>query len=121
MSQKKVEGVIIKRSNYAHLEGNPISLTEASRKYDIPIPTLSLWARRGALERLGKRGRRVLVNEADVAYAAAIREAQGEKGRGRGARIFDRQGRPYVSRELRNRATIIPTPDGVVVIGGEST
>ena len=76
----------------AHLRGTPIWISEASRKYGIPTGTLTRWAQRGLIRRLGKEKNRVLVDEADVAYCVTVYRRRGGK---RGRRLFDENGLPY--------------------------
>jgi hypothetical protein len=77
---------------FEHLKQNPISVSAASRKYDIPHPTISRWSKRGYIKRLGKDGRKVLLDEQDVAYCVAVYE---EQNGGRGRQVFYPNGVPY--------------------------
>lgn len=100
-----VEKIIIKKSSFDHLRGKPISLSAASRKYAIPQQTLSRWAKAGYISKLGREGRKVLVDEADVAYRVEIYR---RLGGARGRRIFDANGNPY--RVKHPERTRYPTP-----------
>jgi hypothetical protein len=88
-------------ANFAHLRGQKISASEASRKYSkkhgisIANELFSRWSRLGYIER--ESGYRLQLNEADVAYCAEV-YAQKHKeyeGKLRGVRIFDEEGNPY--------------------------
>ena len=78
---------------FSHLQGTPISISEGSRKYDIATPTITRWMQRGFITRLGKDGRRTLLDEAEMAYCAFVYR----QSRGQGKRAFDEQGRPIRS------------------------
>lgn len=60
------------RASVAHLDGQPIGIGEAARKYELTAQSVSRWARAGYIRILGREGQKVLLNEADVAYAKAI-------------------------------------------------
>jgi hypothetical protein len=73
-----------------HLDGVPIGMGEACRKYRLGFASLNRWIELGYVrvvddQRGGGRGRKRAVNEADVAYAALVAN---ERGRRRGRRIF---------------------------------
>jgi hypothetical protein len=76
----------------AHLKGNAIWLSEASRRYDIAYTTIVLWMQRGIIKRLGTEGNKVLVDEADVAYCAHLHK---KIGGGFGSRVFRSDGTPW--------------------------
>ena len=72
------------------LDGIPIGLEEACNKYRISSPSLYRWIDAGYIRVLedrrgGGRGKKRLLNEADVAYAELVAK---ERGRRRGRRIF---------------------------------
>ena len=92
VAEGDVEKIVIRKKDFEHLRGKPISLSAASRKYGIPDPTLSRWVKAGYISKLGHEGRKVLVDEADVAYRVEIYR---RLGGGRGRRIFDAEGKPY--------------------------
>jgi len=89
-------------TKFAHLCEQPISASEASRKYsdihDVPISHVlfSRWARAGYITVM-KRGYRLQMDEAEVAYCAEIfaQKYQEYDGRMSGVRIFDENGNPY--------------------------
>jgi predicted site-specific integrase-resolvase len=75
----------------AALQGVPISINEAGRKYKLNTSTLTRWMQRGLIRQLGKAGRKTLLNEADVAYCAKVYR----QNSGQGKWAFDGAGRPY--------------------------
>lgn len=65
----------IDRTQFAALEGNPISITEAAKKYGLTYQSITHWIEQGHIRDLGLAPgykRRRLVNEADVAFAHAL-------------------------------------------------
>jgi len=75
----------------AGLQGVPISINEAGRKYKLNTSTLTRWMQRGLIRQLGKDGRKTLLDEADVAYCARVYR----QNSGQGKWAFDDSGRPY--------------------------
>jgi predicted site-specific integrase-resolvase len=73
------------------LRGTPISINEAARKYQLNTSTLTRWMQRGIIRKLGKDGRKTLLDEADVAYCARVYHLNS----GQGKWVFDGSGRPY--------------------------
>ncbi len=91
------------RENFEHLSGQEIWISEAARKYGMTGATLYRWSRKGRIRRVGREGNRVLLDEADVAYCAAIyNERNGKRGR----RIFDSSGKPYIPTDSRTLAAM---------------
>ena len=88
----------------AHLKGHPIWIREAARKYGVYSQTISGWVQRGLIRRLGKDGKKVLVDEADVAYCVAIYRRRGAK---RGQRLFDKHGLPYKPKSPKRKPEIV--------------
>jgi len=86
----------IKREDFEHLRGQKISVSGSSRKYGIPHTNFSRWARLGFITVL-ERGWKVLLDEADVAYCAAVYHEKYKlyQGRMMGVNIFDKDGLPY--------------------------
>jgi hypothetical protein len=76
---------------HAHLKGEAIWISEAVRRYEIPLVTISQWVKRGIIKSLGIDGNRVLIDEADVAYCAEIHRQRG----GQGKWLFNPDGTPY--------------------------
>jgi hypothetical protein len=99
VEEEKVEEIAAKpkkeeleeHKQFAHLAGEKISVSDASRKYSVPHPTLSHWTKLGYIKRLGDDGYRVYLNEQDVAYCASVYKKRG----GQGKRIFNKDGTPY--------------------------
>jgi hypothetical protein len=75
----------------AELRGVPISINAAGRKYGLNTSTLTRWMQRGLIRRLGKDGRKTMLDEADVAYCANVYS----NNRGQGKWSFDKSGKPY--------------------------
>ena len=108
------QSLSITRDLFEHLRGQPISASEASRKYSdssgvtILQSTISRWAKAGYIKVLA-RGYRLLLDEADVAYCAAVYGAKVKiyGNQMSGVRIFDDAGNPYrlkypeVARQMR--------------------
>ena len=86
----------IKRDDFEHLRGQKISMSEASRKYQIAHANFSRWTKAGYIKVL-ERGWKVSMDEADVAYCVAIYNAKQEYYGGQltGVPIFDENGDPY--------------------------
>ncbi len=86
----------IKREDFEYLRGQGISASEASRKYAVSTANFSRWAKVGYIKILA-RGWRLILDEADVAYCAAVYKAKYEfyDGQLSGVNIFDKEGRPY--------------------------
>ena len=99
VDEKRVEEIATKPKKeeleeykqFAHLAGEKISISDASRKYGVRHQTLSLWMKQGHINRLSNDGYRVYINEQDVAYCSFIYEMRG----GQGKRIFNSDGTPY--------------------------
>ena len=97
IAQEDIEEFVV-REQFDHLRGKGLGIAEAGRKYDIPDQTLSRWSKAGYIKRLGRSGRKVLIDEADVAYCAAVYRMQDG---GQGKRIFNDDGHPYRPKDLR--------------------
>jgi hypothetical protein len=82
---------VITREQFDNVSGMPITLSEAAEKYSISRITFRQWTQRGYI-RVVKEGYGMELDEADVAYCAAVYNAQGGT---RGKRLFDEDGRPY--------------------------
>ena len=87
-----------KDQHYADLKGNPIWISEAARKYDVPQPTLSRWVSSGFINKIGIDKNRILLDERDVAYCSGIYKQYGGKGK----RIFSSDGTPYAAGKQEN-------------------
>lgn len=75
----------------AHLKGTGISISAASRKYNISHTTILGWIKQGIIKRIGKEKNRVLIDEADMAYCAEI----AKQNPGAGKWLFNPDGTPY--------------------------
>jgi len=82
---------------HAHLKGVDTWVSEAARKYDIPLTTISTWVKHGYIRTLGQRGNKILIDEADVAYCAEIYRKRGGQGRW----LFNPDGTPYTPTTTR--------------------
>ncbi|GAP11789.1 hypothetical protein BECAL_02982 [Bellilinea caldifistulae] len=76
---------------HAHLKGQAIWIREAERSYGVPAETLSTWAKKGYIRIVGKKGNKVLLDEADVAYCSDVYRKSGKQGR----ILFNPDGTPY--------------------------
>jgi predicted site-specific integrase-resolvase len=74
------------------LRGVLLGINEASKKYEIPFSTLRGWIQRGFVDKVGKKGQKILIDEADVAYCAAVYH---QKGASQGRWLFNPDGTPY--------------------------
>ena len=86
----------IKRDDFVHLHNISIGLRQAAKKYAIPVSTLSGWVKAGYIK-TPTRSYRLQMNEADVAYCAAVYKVKYDLYHGRmsGVPIFDENGNPY--------------------------
>jgi len=85
----------IKREDFAHLEGEWVTLSEASQEFGIPRGTLRDWLYRGYIRGEGKYP--VRVNKADMAYCAAIYQVR--KQFNSRAPLLNEDGTPYLLKE----------------------
>jgi hypothetical protein len=89
-------------AKFAHLRSQPISVSEASRKYSktfgvtISQPLISRWVKLGYITVLN-RGYRLQLDEAEVAYCTDVfaQKHREYEGRMQGVNIFDEDGNPY--------------------------
>jgi hypothetical protein len=61
------------------LEGQPIHLSQAARKYDLSTANLTHWRQRDLIKTLGKQGNKIMLNEKDVAYIRLVIDCVGLK------------------------------------------
>jgi len=87
---------------FSHLQGQEISISDASRKYSrngtpISCKNFSNWAKVGHIKVLKDDGYQVILNEADAAYCAKIYHEMSKQfgGQMAGRKIFDKAGNPY--------------------------
>jgi hypothetical protein len=76
---------MIDKAEFAHLEGEVIGAGEAARKYGFSMTSILQWAAKGHLRIEGHDGPKVLLNEADVAYAHKLAKVKKLK---RGQKLF---------------------------------
>ena len=88
------ENIIAKE--FAHLRGQPITVSAAAENYTLNRDTILDWVKRKYINTL-KPGYRMELDEADVAYCAKIYNQKLKEYRGqlRGVTIFDEYGNPY--------------------------
>ena len=63
-------------ANFAHLRGNLLGFGEAARAHRLNQVTISRWVKQGQLTVKGRDGQKKLIDEADVAYLAALGRAK---------------------------------------------
>ncbi len=88
---------LLEYQQYNHLKGVEIEFGEAARKYRIPPATLHGWVSKSIVKTINRQGKRVTLDEQDVAYCAKIYEQR--KGQGRW--LFDKNGLPYMPKSTR--------------------
>ena len=76
---------------HAHLKGTSIWILKAADDYAVPFSTIRGWVQKKYIRVIGSDGKKVLLNEQDVAYCAEIYHQR--KGQGRW--LFDSDGIPY--------------------------
>jgi hypothetical protein len=76
------------------LRGIGISISAASRKYNVPQPTISRWLKKGLISKIGDDLNRIIIDEADIAYCAEVRKQR----IGSGKWLFNPDGTPYIPR-----------------------
>lgn len=81
----------VTREQFGDLQGQHITVTQASKKYKVSRNTILEWVGYGHIK-VYKPGYKMEIDEADVAYYATVYH---KKGGGRGKRILDQTGRPY--------------------------
>lgn len=87
------EGII--KEKYPNLIGQPITISDASEKYDVPATTIREWHKKGYIK-VVEPGYQMKLNEADIAYCADIYKDKKSSGIGfRGGPLLDENGLPY--------------------------
>ena len=89
----------IRREDFAHLEGVPITVSEAARKYGVSVQTLHNWIKKGyitPLKRGTSKNNPTVCNEAEIAYCAQIYEVRKLFGVRFGAPLLNADGTPYL-------------------------
>lgn len=75
MSNSKIPTKIEETPEYKQftsLKGKRIHIGEASRKYNIPNPTITRWKHKGFIKVIGTDGQKILLDESYVAYCAHV-------------------------------------------------
>jgi hypothetical protein len=81
---------------FSHLQGQPIWVAEAARKYNIVHQNVSRWIKAGVIKQVGVDRNRLLLDEQDVAYCAYVYHQRNAK---RGSWLFRPDGTPYEYRD----------------------
>ncbi len=80
---------------YLPLRGKGIGIAEAVEKYGLNASTIHRWYKHGIIAKIKRinllSGKKILLDEADIAYCAEINKKFG----GQGKRVFRRNGIPY--------------------------
>ena len=85
------------KANFAELIGKKIMTAEAAEKYDVFQQNISRWVEHGYIKKIGYKGKRALLDEADVAYCVAVYRDRSGTGRW----IFNDDGTPYTPKRLQ--------------------
>ncbi len=85
----------IRREDFEHLRGKAITATEAAEKYQVSRESILIWARKNYVMVLTP-GYQMELDQADVAYCAAIHAIRKEIGVRTGAPLLDEIGLPYL-------------------------
>lgn len=82
---------------FRHLQGQAISLSDASRRYGVKQPTITRWIQAGHIKVLADQGYRIMIDESEAAYCAMIyrEKLKSHGGNLRGVTLFDDNGNPY--------------------------
>jgi hypothetical protein len=105
--QAKEEEVLNRRKEdlpefkkYLPLRGIGIGIAEAVEKYGLNASTIHRWFKHGIIAEIkwvtGLGGKKILLDEADIAYCAEINKKFG----GQGKRVFRRNGIPFRIKKL---------------------
>ena len=100
VSSKSIEDNLTKaeiiNQHYADLVGVPITLKDAAEKYGVHKQTIYGWVKYYKYVRILRKGYKIEVDEADVAYCANIYQKRQQSGLGTsGAPLLHKDGRPY--------------------------
>jgi hypothetical protein len=90
----KTREMIINES-YLHLKGNPITITEAAKKYELPRSTIEKWLERQYIEIVDPDSYPMKVDEADVSYCVDVYRQRKALGITGGVPLLDEEGLPY--------------------------
>jgi len=88
------------KQNYAHLVGNPITVTQAAKNYRIHRDTILKWVKNGYVTVI-RPGYQMTIDNATMAYCAEAYHARKNAGFGfsGAAPLLDKNGLPY---QLKN-------------------
>jgi len=92
--QSKTRETII-NEKYPHLKGNPITITEAAGKYELPRSTIEKWLERKYIEIIDPDSYPMRVDEADVLYCVDVYRQRKALGITGGVPLLDENGLPY--------------------------
>lgn len=85
----------IKREKFAHIKGQPITVTDASSKYNVNRRTLLRWVDKKYIAVI-QPGYQMILDEGDVAYCAQIYHARTMSGVTSGAPLLADDSTPYL-------------------------
>jgi len=89
----------IRREDFAHLEGVPITVSEAAKKYGVSPQTLHNWIKKGYIVPIQKgvsKSLPTICNEAEVAYCTEIYRVRKSFGTLFGVPLLKEDGTPYL-------------------------
>ena len=92
--QSKTREMII-NEKYLHLKGNPITITKAAEKYELPRSTIEKWLERKYIEVIDPDSYPMRVDEADVSYCVDVYRERKALGITGGVPLLDENGLPY--------------------------
>ncbi len=84
----------LKRSQFDHLADSQITSADAEKRYCIPVRTIREWAQNQYIRTCGTKPLRL--NEADLAFCAAIYRERKKGGCPSGMPLLDSDGNPYL-------------------------
>ncbi len=93
LSQAKTKEQIIEE-RFTHLQGQPITISDAASKYKLEGRTIRFWVDQGYVHII-ETTYPVKVNEAEVAYCAEVHHNRKNSGSRSGAPLLDENGLPY--------------------------
>lgn len=96
VSEGDIAPIAADRPDFEALRGQRITISQATKKYDVNGQTIRNWIKREYITVLSS-GYAMQLDEADVAYCASVYHARKHElgGSIAGARLFDEAGRPY--------------------------
>ena len=91
---KKKEDLPEYKEYAAKWKGTRISISDASRDFNIPTGTITRWVQSGIIKKLDSDGYRTFIDKTDVVYCAGIYHRTKKVGK-QGRRLFNHDGTPY--------------------------